>query len=135
MMTSLPSLLPGIFSAVAGTMGSDMLATVEGLASTAALREEHLRANLDGIAHEWDKVFGLLLEFAYQSQCRGSSCTCLSLQARLQQLLRTAAQRRPGLDDLIKQDVHMVLPESTDSIPACQHAAATRLAVAEAYYK
>jgi hypothetical protein len=141
MITPPPSLLlwPGILSAVAAgtTVGgaSDVLATVEGLASTAAMREEILKANLGGIAHEWDKIPGLLIGFAYQSQCRGSSCTCLELQARLQQLLTKAAQQQPGLDDLIKQDVHSILPEFTDSILACQHAAATRLAVAEAYYK
>jgi hypothetical protein len=114
---------------------SDVLEAVAGLPITAAMREEVLRTNLGGIAHEWDKTAALLVDVTYQSQCRGSSCTCLALQARLQQLMTKAAQQRPGLDDLVKQDVHAVLPEFTDSILACQHAAATRLAVAEAYYK
>mgnify|MGYP001807619899 CR=1 FL=1 len=92
------------------------------------------QANLGGIGREWEKASCLLLEFGH-TKCGGSSCLCLDLQARLQQLLKKAAQQRPKMDDLIKLGVHMVLPEYTIQVPACEHAFAARLAVAEAYYK
>lgn len=110
-------------------------ANVDAAAAHAAeAMEQAIQANLGGIGREWEQTACILLEIGH-TECRGSSCLCLDLQARLQQLLKKAAQQRPKMDDLIKLGVHMVLPEYTIQVPACQHAFAARLAVAEAYYK
>jgi hypothetical protein len=102
--------------------------------NTAVTMELAIQANLGGIGREWEQAACILLDLCH-SQCRGSSCLCLDLQARLQQLLAKAAQQRPEIGDLIKLSVPTVLLDYTIQIPACQHAVAARLAVAEAYYK
>ena len=78
-------------------------------ASLGAILQAAIEQNLGGIGHEWDQIVGIL-HCSFDPQCGGSSCWCLDLQARLQQLLTKTAQQRPKMDDLIKLGVHMVLP-------------------------
>jgi hypothetical protein len=108
---------------------------VDAAAEHAAVTMElAIQANLGGIGREWEQAACILLELGH-TQCRGSSCLLLDLQARLQQLLAKAAQQRPAIRDLIKLGVPTMLLEYTAQIPACPHGATARLAVAEAYYK
>ena len=84
----------------------------------------------------WGLVFEVLWAFRNsKAACRGGSCSCLNLQAGLQQLLETVVQLRPKLETLTKLRVEYFLPAYFMYIPDCSHDAATRLAVADAYYK
>jgi hypothetical protein len=88
------------------------------------------------VGKAWAAVFAGLWVFRYsRTKCRGDSCSCLKLQTGLQQLLGTVAQLRPKLDTLTQLQVHFLLPTYYSYIPDCPHAAATRLAIADTYYK
>jgi hypothetical protein len=80
-----------------------------------------------------------LYVFRYgQTQCTDDSCSCLDLQACLQRQLEKAALQQTGLDDLIREEVHVMLPDyfgEIKNIKDCPHIAATQLAVADAFYK
>lgn len=88
------------------------------------------------LAWVWHHAREALLVFrASVALCRGNSCSCLGLQACLQRLMERAAEVQPQLGTLVDLKVHMCLPTYYSYIPDCPHAAATRLAIAEAYYK
>lgn len=94
------------------------------------------RQHWAGIGSVWHETFEALLDFrTSKAQCRGGSCTCLHLQDCLQRLLERAAEVQPQLDTLVDLKMHVCLPTYCSYIPDCPHAAATRLAVADAYYK
>jgi hypothetical protein len=89
----------------------------------------------DGIGSVWHDAYEALLVFrASKAQCSGDSCSCLHLQASLQRLLERAAEVQPQLNTLVHLKAHVCMPYYT-YIPDCPHAAATRLAVADVYYK
>jgi hypothetical protein len=90
----------------------------------------------DGIGSVWHDVKEAMLVFRVsEAKCRGDSCSCLDLQACLQRLLERAAEVQPLLGTMVDLKAHMALPTYCSYIPNCPHAAAARLAVADAYYK
>lgn len=93
----------------------------------------------DGISNECTSVRDALSSFrTSKAQCRIDSCACLDLQHCLQLLLKRAARLQPELDTLIGHRLHVLLPgyfEDIKNIKYCPHRAATRLAVADAFYK
>jgi hypothetical protein len=91
---------------------------------------------MDGIRDECKAVMEAVLVFSESKpQCRDGSCSCLHLQACLQQLLEKAAQQRPGLDTFLRRRLHHMLPLDVSAIAGCPHAVATQLALADAFYK
>jgi hypothetical protein len=97
-----------------------------------ALEQQHW----DGIGSVWHDVKEAMLVFRVsEAKCRGDSCSCLDLQACLQRLLERAAEVQPLLGTMVDLKAHMALPTYCSYIPNCPHAAAARLAVADAYYK
>lgn len=88
-----------------------------------------------GIGRKWSAVVTAFHPFVNsEAQCRGGSCCCLELQASLEQMCK-AAQQQPGLDALVELRVHLALPCWFQHITDCPHAAATRLAIADTFYK
>jgi hypothetical protein len=101
----------------------------------AGLQAAH-KQELNIVGTAWGLVFEVLWAFRNsKAACSGGSCSCLNLQAGLHQLLETVAQLRPKLETLTKLRVECFLPAYCSYIPDCPHAAATRLAIADAYYK
>jgi hypothetical protein len=109
---------------------------MEQLEQQAETLKTALQQNCGGIAEVWVPVDNALMTFRMsEAQCRGNSCSCLDLLACLQRLMQKAVQHPPQLDTLVDLKVHHCLPAYSSFIPDCPHAAATRLAVAEAYHK
>jgi hypothetical protein len=103
---------------------------------SAAQFKEVEQQHWNSIGRVWHHAREALLVFrASVALCRGNSCSCLGLQACLQRLMERAAEVQPQLGTLVDLKVHMCLPTYYSYIPDCPHAAATRLAIAEAYYK
>lgn len=91
------------------------------------------KQELKTVGTAWGLVFGVLWAFRNsEATCRGGSCSCLNLQAALQQLLEILVQLRPRLETLTKLRVEYFLLAYFMYIPDCPHAGATRLAVADA---
>jgi hypothetical protein len=105
-------------------------------AAKASRWEESVSRNRDGISNECEALVTVLVGVKMVGvQCSGGSCSCLDLQACLQRLLEKAAHQPTGLNTLLELKVHMVLSGYLTDIKGCPHAAAARLAVAEAFYK
>lgn len=109
---------------------------MEQLEQQAETLKTALQQNPGGIAGVWVPVYNAIMTFRMsEAQCSGDSCSCLELQACLQRLLEKTAGQPPQLDALVDLKAHHCLPAYSSFIPDCPHAAATRLAVAEAYHK
>jgi hypothetical protein len=98
-----------------------------------------IQQNLGGIGNEVQQIIhAAAVLYKSPTPCEGdsdNSCPCLGLQASLKQLLRKAAQQKPGLDVLLELFVHVML--TSNSFGAMRHrphAAATKLAIADPYY-
>lgn len=107
------------------------------MSASSKLTAASVQQDRGGISNEWEQVLNALEVFQNaQVQCGADSCPCLHLQDCVQQLVAKVAKQQPGLDVLLELHVHSTLTgHSITAIQDCPHAAAARLALAEAYYK